>query len=133
MENYLQVQEIDIAQDNENNNVVILKTENQKMLIISIGDSEAHSIALALNNHIYERPLTHDLIKTILQGYKSRVEKISIYKLENNIYFSIMRIVSESGDKIMHIDCRPSDAIAIALRFQSQILVNEELLRDYEI
>ena len=129
MISYQAIKRLDIAQDENGNTVVVLKSDNEKILLISIGETEAHSIYLALNDKNYERPLTHDLIKTILDSFKYTVEKILITKLEKNIYYSVIRLSAESGKEIFHIDSRPSDAIAIALRFKAPIFVNEELLK----
>ncbi len=128
MDEYSKVTEINLAQDNENNNIVLLKTAADGLTFISIGDNEAHSIMLELNGKKYARPLTHDLIKTILTALKCTVEKAMITHIENNTYYAILRMVSEDKTNIFHIDCRPSDAVAISLRFKAEIYVNKKLL-----
>ncbi|MBP7652259.1 bifunctional nuclease family protein [Candidatus Dependentiae bacterium] len=133
MENYQLINRIDIAQDDDGNSVIILKSENDKVLIISIGETEAHSIFLALNEKKYERPLTHDLLKTVLQAFKCKVEKVFITKLEKNVYYAIMRLSTEDGKQIFHIDCRPSDAVAVGIRFNALVFVNDTLLNDMQI
>jgi len=107
--------------------VVILKEkkEGKKLLPIWIGPFEANSIALALENVVTPRPLTHDLIKNILDNLNIKVQKIVIHSLIEGTFYAT--IFLENGDKVIEIDSRPSDAMAIALRTKSPIYVESKV------
>lgn len=111
--------------------VVILKEKDgERMLPIWIGPSEASSIAIELTGRKFQRPLTHDLLKTIIEGLGAKVPKIAIVELREKTYYA--KVFLESDSNLVAIDARPSDCIALALRTQSAIFVAEELLRDDE-
>jgi bifunctional DNase/RNase len=109
--------------------VVLLKEKGgDRMLPIWIGPSEASSIAIQLSGRKFQRPLTHDLLKTIVQGLGARIPKIAIVELRDKTYYA--KVYLERASELISIDARPSDCIALALRTQSAIFVSEELLRD---
>ena len=109
--------------------VVLLKEKSgERMLPIWIGPSEASSIAIQLTGRKFQRPLTHDLLKTIVQGLGARIPKIAIVELRDKTYYA--KVYLERASELISIDARPSDCIALALRTQSPIFVSEELLRD---
>jgi bifunctional DNase/RNase len=111
--------------------VVLLKEKGgERMLPIWIGPSEASSIAIQLTGRKFQRPLTHDLLKTIVQGLGARIPKIAIVELRDKTYYA--KVYLERASELISIDARPSDCIALALRTQSPIFVSEELLRDDE-
>lgn len=104
--------------------VVVLKEEKgEKFLPIWIGHAEATAIVMELDNVKFERPLTHDLIKIILTTVGVEIKKIVICDLKNSTYFA--NIYLKSGNKEYVIDSRPSDAIAIALRFKASVFVDD--------
>ncbi|MEN2984704.1 MAG: bifunctional nuclease family protein [Dictyoglomaceae bacterium] len=107
--------------------VVVLKEkrEGKKLLPIWIGPFEANAIAIALEKISTPRPLTHDLIKNILDNLKIKVQKILIHSLKEGTFYAT--IFLEDGDKIIEIDSRPSDAMALALRTQSPIYVESQV------
>ncbi len=112
--------------------VVILQEVNGKRLLpIWIGRAEARAIAMELAGQKFQRPLTHDLIKTIIEALDASVDKIAIVELKENTFYA--KIFIEKGDEIVGIDARPSDSIAIALRTRSPIYVAEELLRSQPV
>lgn len=107
--------------------IVILKDESGKYsLPIWIGVMEASAIAMELENVKFSRPLTHDLIKNILQELNVSVEKIVVNDLRDNTYFALIHIKMQGKDH--KIDSRPSDAIAIALRTGSPIYVDDSVI-----
>jgi len=107
--------------------VIILKEKNgDKTLPIWIGLFEAQSIALAMENIKPPRPLTHDLAKSLIDKLKGRVDKIVINDLRNNTFYA--RIFIEQNGKSIEVDSRPSDAIALALRVQVPIFIEEAVL-----
>jgi hypothetical protein len=107
--------------------VVILKeVGGDRILPIWIGQFEASAIAFALEGVEVERPLTHDLIKLILDGIGASVEKIVINDLRNNTFYA--RIILKVNHSLISIDARPSDSIALALRTKAPIFVAEDIL-----
>lgn len=111
--------------------VVILKEKDgERMLPIWIGPSEASSIAIELTGRKFQRPLTHDLLKTIIEGLGARVPKIAIVDLREKTYYA--KVFLERETELISIDARPSDCIALALRTHSSIFVEESLLREDE-
>ena len=109
--------------------VVLLKEKDgTRMLPIWIGPSEASSIAIELTGRKFQRPLTHDLLKTVIDGLNATVPKIAIVELRDKTYFA--KVFLERDNELLTIDARPSDCIALALRTRSPIFVQEELLRE---
>lgn len=107
--------------------IVILKDDSGKFsLPIWIGVMEASAIAMELENVKFSRPLTHDLIRNILQELNVSVEKIVVSDLRDNTYYAIIHMKKDG--ETHQIDSRPSDAIAIALRTGSPIFVEEEVI-----
>ncbi len=109
--------------------VVILKEKNgERILPIWIGQAEAVSIAYALEEIATERPLTHDLIKLIIDGFGAKLEKVVINDLRDNTYFA--RLIFKLDSSLISIDARPSDSIAIALRTNSPIFVARSVMEE---
>jgi len=109
--------------------VVLLKErEGERMLPIWIGPSEASSIAIELTGRKFQRPLTHDLLKVVIDGLGATVPKVAVVDLQEKTYFA--KVYLERDDEMFAIDARPSDCIALALRTKSPIFVRESLLRD---
>jgi hypothetical protein len=107
--------------------VVFLKDAyNEKYLPVWIGELEASSIELAVIRRAAPRPLTHDLFVSVLHDLGARVEKLVIDRLENKTYFATL-ILDQDG-RTLEIDCRPSDGIALALRENVRIYVDEDLM-----
>jgi len=110
-----------------NSPVVILQDQKSKKAIpIWVGTFEAQAIALELQGVPPPRPLTHDLVKTILEQVGVGFEKIVVSELKGNTYYA--RIHLTAAGKPFEVDSRPSDAIALALRFHRPIFVAKELL-----
>jgi bifunctional DNase/RNase len=110
-----------------NTPIVILKDAgNEKTLPIWIGFMEASSIAMELEKTPRVRPITHDLVKNLLEKLKFVVTKIEVTDLREDTFYA--RIYLKRDTEEYSIDSRPSDAIAIALRTDSPIFVNEEVL-----
>ncbi|MCA9751892.1 MAG: bifunctional nuclease family protein [bacterium] len=107
--------------------VILREREGQRMLPIWIGPSEASAIAMELTGRKFQRPLTHDLLKTVIDGLGAKVPKVAIVDLREKTYFA--KVYLERDDEVLAIDARPSDCIALALRTKSPIFVREELLR----
>lgn len=108
--------------------VVILEdAQGARFLPIWVGAFEARSIAMELDGVVRRRPLTHDLMKTMLDRVGVEFRKVIVSALEKNTYFA--RIHLRSDGRRMEIDSRPSDAIALALRFDRPIFVRQDVFR----
>jgi len=108
--------------------VVILKDDlYHRWLPIVVGPAEAQAIALQLENVNPPRPMTHDLLKNILDTLKIKVTQVIVNDLRDNTYFATINITSNGYKK--KIDARPSDAIALALRSKAPIFVEEEVMK----
>ena len=119
-----------IALDRTNlNTVVILKdNDERKYLLIYVGYNEANAIASALEGRRPPRPFTHDLMRSIIEQCNLKIDKILISELKDQTYYAQMNI--EVGDKIVNIDARSSDAIALALRLKVPIYVSEMVVME---
>ena len=108
--------------------VVLADDKAEQLLHIWIGPFEAHAIARVLKDEPFERPLTHDLLSSVIAETGYTVEQVTITKLENNTYFAEVSLANSTT--ATQIDARPSDAIALALRAGAPIYVNEEVLEE---
>jgi len=108
--------------------VVLKNRTSGKFLPIGIGIFEASAIALKLDGVNSPRPLTHDLLKSIIEKLNAKVSKIYINGLKDNTFYA--KILLEVAQRKLNIDCRPSDAIALALRTNSPIFVEEKIIAD---
>lgn len=110
-----------------NTPIILLKTEDGEMTLpIWIGLLEATSIASALQDIQFDRPMTHDLFKNLTQMLNFQINRIDICDLKDNTFFAEIHFSSDDQSFIM--DARPSDAIALALRFQAPIFVEERVI-----
>jgi bifunctional DNase/RNase len=107
--------------------IVVLKDETgKKVLPIWIGASEGNSIAMAIGNVKPERPFTHDLIVNIFDRLEIEIARVVISDLIENTFYASLYLLQNS--KEFHIDSRPSDAIAVAVRIGAPVFVAEEVL-----
>jgi hypothetical protein len=109
--------------------IIILKdVEGNRALPIWIGANEANAIAMEMERITTPRPMTHDLIRNILEGLKAKVSRIVINDLRDNTFYAVI-FLTVNGTEVA-IDSRPSDAIALALRVKSPIFVAEKVIRE---
>jgi bifunctional DNase/RNase len=106
--------------------VVLKEVEGDRVLPIWIGANEAQAIARELAGQRFQRPLTHDLVATLIEGLKARVTRVVIADLRDNTFFA--NLIVERAPEVLSVDARPSDSIAIALRCQAPIFVDDRLL-----
>lgn len=106
--------------------LLLNQVDGNATLPIWIGKPEADSIALALGKVATPRPLTHDLIKNIFDKLNVKVTSIVITQIIDNTYYAVIYAIDEHGE--IAIDSRPSDAVAVAVRIQVPIYVDEEVL-----
>jgi bifunctional DNase/RNase len=110
-----------------NSYVVILKEKSgNRLLPIWIGQPEAESIVIEINRIKRDRPLTHDLCKSLIIGLGGTLRRVNITKVQDRTYFAELHIAGRDG--IVHVDARPSDSIAVALRFSAPIFAQDSLL-----
>jgi uncharacterized protein len=107
--------------------VMILKPLDEKKIIpIWIGMNEANAIALELEHINSPRPMTHDLLHTIVHKLRADVDKIVITDIVENTFYASLYL--RNDDQVTVIDCRPSDGVAIALKSKAKIFVSREIL-----
>ena len=107
--------------------VVLEDTNKERMLPIWIGVFEANAIALKIENISTPRPMTHDLLKNFLKKLQISVEKIVVNDVRDNTFYALIHCLY-NNDRLI-IDSRPSDAIALALRTDAPIYVDEEVVK----
>jgi len=109
--------------------IIILKDINSEtMLPIWVGAYEANAIALEIEKIAPQRPMTHDLLRNLIVEMGAKVERVVVTDLRDNTFFAVIEMKNNSGETIQ-LDSRPSDAIALALRSDCPIYVNEEVIR----
>jgi bifunctional DNase/RNase len=114
-----------------NSPIVVLKDDDEKFFLpIWVGIFEANAIALQLENIATPRPMTHDLLRNLIAELDARVTRIVINDLRDATFFAQIRLLINrgGGDKMLEIDARPSDAIALALRTEAPIYVAQSVL-----
>ena len=112
--------------------IIILKDINSEtMLPIWVGAYEANAIALEIEKVTTPRPMTHDLIKNVLSGLDARVHKVVVSELRDDTFYAV--IWMEREGQIISVDSRPSDALALALRVDCPIFVEDEVLKSSKL
>ena len=106
--------------------IILKEKEGNRTLPIVIGEYEAQSIALALEDLKPPRPITHYLTVNLLDSVGVSIESVIISELKENTYYAIIRLQKDM--ETMEIDARPSDAIALAVRLGTDIFVNETVM-----
>lgn len=115
-----------------NTYVVILQEKGgTRLLPIWIGQPEAEAIVMQMNGVKRERPLTHDLCKSLILGLGGTLRRVQITKVQQRTYFAELHLSGPGG--AVQVDARPSDSIAIALRLQAPIFAQESLLTTMEV
>ena len=106
--------------------IILRDREGQRVLPIWVGIFEANAIALQMENVSTPRPMTHDLLRNVIEDLKGQVTKVLISDLKDNTFYALI-YVEVAGD-LVAIDARPSDAIALALRTHAPIFVEETVI-----
>jgi len=106
--------------------IILRDPEGDKVLPIWVGVFEANAIALQIENIQTPRPMTHDLLRNVIQDLQATVEKVVVYDLKENTFYAMIHLQTSAGP--VTIDARPSDAIALALRTRAPILVDEKVI-----
>jgi len=118
-----------IAMDTDSKNPVMILTdvEEKRYLPIWIGPYEAAAIIDELEGNARPRPMTHDLMRNVFQHFNGKIKRVVVNELQDQTYFA--RMVVESDGKETEIDARPSDSVAMALRFKAPIFVTESVVQ----
>jgi bifunctional DNase/RNase len=112
--------------------IVVLKdVQGSAMLPIWVGIYEANAIALEIEKVQTPRPMTHDLLRNVLLGLEVRVQKVVVSELKDDTFYALIWV--ESNGQTMTIDSRPSDALALALRVDCPIFVDDEVLKNSKV
>src|SRR5579863_10155741 len=115
-----------------NSPIVILKdAAGDTVLPIWVGAFEAQAIALELEKVSTPRPMTHDLIKNVLVGLETQVHKVVVTELREDTFYAVIWL--ERDGHIISVDSRPSDALALALRVDCPIFVDDEVLKNSKL
>lgn len=109
--------------------IVILKdTDTERFLPIWIGPYEAEAITVSLQEMEVQRPLTHDLLRNVLQTLGAEVLRVNITELKDDVFFA--RIIMQVNGQLLEIDSRPSDALALSVRAHVPIFVAESVMQE---
>src|SRR5262249_6388136 len=112
--------------------IVVLKdVQGNSVLPIWVGVYEANAIALEIEKVQTPRPMTHDLLRNVFLGLEVRVDKIVVSDLKDDTFYAVIWI--ERDGQLMMIDSRPSDALALALRMDCPIFVDEQVLKNSKV
>ena len=106
--------------------IVLRDKEGGRVLPIWVGLAEANAIALQLENVCTPRPMTHDLLRNVIQDLKARISKVVVSDLKENTFYALIHL--EVGGEPLAVDARPSDAIALALRARAPIFVEDRVI-----
>lgn len=128
MEPFIEVNLVGLIMDQVSKSpVMVLKALSEKKVIpIWIGMNEANAIALELENVCSPRPMTHDLLKSVMGNLEAILSRVIITDIVENTYYAELHIKKDGEEKV--IDCRPSDAVAMALKNRSKIYVSKQVL-----
>ena len=112
--------------------IVVLKEANSDAVLpIWVGVYEANAIALEIEKVNPPRPMTHDLLKNLLVGLETQVHKVVVTELKEDTFYAVIWL--QRNGQIISIDSRPSDALALALRMDCPIFVDEEVLKNSKL
>jgi bifunctional DNase/RNase len=111
--------------------VLLRERSGERYLPIWIGAAEAAAIALSLQGVVTPRPMTHDLLKTILEDLSVEVQRIIVTELRDSTFYASIQM--QKGTDALEISSRPSDAIALAVRMSVPIFANEDVLEEAAI
>jgi hypothetical protein len=106
--------------------IILRDKDGQRVLPIWVGVFEANAIALQIENVTTPRPMTHDLLKNVIQDLKARIQKIVVSDLKENTFYALIYL--DAAGETVAIDARPSDAIALALRSHAPIFVEDAVI-----
>lgn len=116
-----------LTQDNDQEMVWLRSVEDDVMVPIVIGTTEAMSIYAELYDEETQRPLTHDLLRNILDHFEAEVVEVNIVDLKESIFYA--ELIISAGGTSFRLDARPSDSIALALKFKAPVFISDKVLK----
>lgn len=122
----VRVQSLGLDRSSNTPVVVLKELDGERVLPIWIGPSEASAIAMQLAEMQFVRPLTHDLVVSVLKGMGGALRKVVITRVEENTYYAELQVHRDG--EVVRVDARPSDSIAVALRTEARIYADDGLL-----
>ena len=122
----MMIDSVSVALVNYQRALILKAKETEKYLPVWIGASEADAIAATLHDVQFSRPLTHDFLCSVIETLGATVKSIIIDKLVDNAFHAKVVLVTDKGK--IDMDCRPSDAVAVAVRTKAPIFVDDEVL-----
>jgi hypothetical protein len=127
----MELRRIIISEIDEQQYIVLKEVDGERAVPIVIGLFEAHSINRRVKGEQSPRPLTHDLLVNTIDSLGGDLQDIMIHDLQEHTYFAKLRIKQDG--EMVEVDCRPSDAIAIAVTAKVPIFVNEDVIGEMEM
>ena len=127
----VKIDSLRVSLTNQQRIVVLKQVDQERYLPVWIGPYEAEAITIAMQEIEVSRPQTHDLVKNILINLDAKMIHVEIAALKDDIFYGTLLLTKDN--KEIHIDCRPSDAIALAVRAHVPILVAEEVMEEASI
>lgn len=109
------------------------ETEGTRILPIWIGPMEAQAIAIRLSGYPSPRPMTHDLLFSVIKALGLTVKRVTITDIVENTYYSQLHLAEPDGSNLRLVDSRPSDAVALAVRFGCPIFINENVFEKTQV
>lgn len=127
----VKVQSLGLDRTNDTPVVILQERSGPRILPIWIGASEASAIAMQLADWAFSRPLTHDLLVSVLKGLGGSLDRVVISRVVDNTYFA--ELIIHRDEEVITVDARPSDSIAVALRTKATIFADDQLLEDVSV
>jgi uncharacterized protein len=127
----VKIDSLRVSLTNQQRIVVLKQVDQERYLPVWIGPYEAEAITIALQEIEVSRPQTHDLVKNILSDLHVKIIHVEISELKDDIFYGTLLLTKDENE--IRIDCRPSDAIAIAVRAHVPILASEEVMAEASI
>lgn len=122
----VEIDSVRVSLTNQQRIVILKEKDEERFLPIWIGLYEAEAITIALQNIQVARPQTHDLLKTLIQSLNTQLVQVEITSLSDDVFYG--NLVLETDGMKSHVDCRPSDALALAARTKVPIYVSESVI-----
>lgn len=118
-----------VSQDGKNYALILQEVKGERKIPILIGSSEGQAIALVMEKLKTSRPITHDLLKNTIEGLGGNLKEVVIHTIEQGIFYSKLVLLNAAKEQV-EIDARPSDAIALAVRFSCPIYSYEFIINE---
>ncbi|HSV85545.1 MAG TPA: bifunctional nuclease family protein [Levilinea sp.] len=126
------IDSVRVSLTNQQRIVVLRESNVERYLPIWIGPYEAEAITIALQEIEVARPQTHDLLKNLLQSINARLLRVEVIALREDVFFGNL-VVELNDGRVLNIDCRPSDALALSVRAHVPILVAKEVMENASV